>query len=624
MAGENPLARSVLFLYDPCHRFESIEALNLVFPHLAQLAQSNQEKRRSEVMKKLLRSMSFWVLVMSSASVALSQPPERVKVLIGFRGNPGPSEETLVQNAGGVVRYRYHLVPAIAATVPVTALDGLRRNPRVSVVEEDGEVQAIDAELDAVWGVKRIGAGLVHDLENRGGGIRVAIVDTGIDYTHPDLDGNYSGGFDFVNNDADPMDDHGHGTHCAGTVAAEDDGLGVVGVAPNALLYGVKVLSATGSGAWSDIVAGIEWTVDNGIQVTNNSYGGSAHPGSLVEAAFVNSYAAGVLHVAAAGNSGACPPTGDTVGYPAKFSSVIAVAATSSNDARACFSSTGPKVEIAAPGVSIYSTRRTGGYTYMSGTSMASPHVAGVAALVLGANVMTNVDVRQRLVNTADDLGTAGRDVEYGFGLVDADEAAGSNPVNQTPQVTIETPVDGARADSGTSVSFAGTADDAEDGPLTSSLSWTSNLDGAIGTGAGFTYPLRDGVHTVTSSATDSGGLSGSDAITITVAPASSTSMVSSIGYSRQGGRNRTKNLIVTSTVKNNLGQVVSGATVTLVVSNTNGSSGTMSAVTDSTGRASMTWRNAPMVCYTSVVNKLVASGLTWDGATPNNGSCPQ
>jgi subtilisin family serine protease len=574
-------------------------------------------------MKNLLGSMSLLTLMVSSASLALAQPPERVKVLIGFRGRPGPSEETLVRNAGGVVRYRYHLVPAIAATVPATALNGLRRNPRVTVVEADGEVQAIDAELDSAWGVKRIGAGLVHDSGNRGDGIRVAIVDTGIDYTHPDLDGNYAGGADFVNDDSDPMDDHGHGTHCAGTVAAEDDGVGVVGVAPKALLYGVKVLSATGSGAWSDIIAGIEWAADNGIDVTNNSYGGSGNPGSIVQAAFDNSYAAGVLHVAAAGNSGACPPSGDTVGYPAKFSSVIAVAATSSSDARACFSSTGPAVQIAAPGASINSTRRGGGYTTMSGTSMASPHVAGVAALVLGANAMTNVQARQRLVDTADDLGAAGWDVEFGFGLVDADEAAGSAPINQTPQVTISSPTDSARFDSGTAVSFQGTATDFEDGNLTSSLSWTSSLDGPLGTGGALTTVLRDGVHTVTTSVSDSGGRSGSDAITITVAPQATTSTVASIGYSRQGGKNRTKNLIVTSTVKNSLGQAVSGATVTLVVSNTNGGSSTMSAVTDSTGRASMTWRNAPLVCYTSVATKVVASGLTWDGATPQNGSCP-
>jgi hypothetical protein len=470
--------------------------------------------------------------------------------------------------------------------------------------------------------VKRIGSGLVHDAGNRGDGVNVAIVDTGIDYNHPDLDGNYVGGADFVNNDSDPMDDHGHGTHVAGTVAAEDDNLGVVGVAPKALLYGVKVLSNTGSGSWSNIIAGIQWAVDNGIQVTNNSYGGSAYPGTIVQSAFDNSYAQGVLHVAAAGNSGACPPSGDTVGYPAKFASVIAVAATSSTDARACFSSTGPAVEIAAPGSSINSTRRGGGYTSMSGTSMASPHVAGVAALVIAASEMTNVQVRQRLVETADDLGAPGRDELFGFGLVDADDAAAAAPVNQAPQVTISSPTNGSQFDSGTVISFQGTASDAEDGNLTSSLAWTSNLDGAIGNGGSFATALSDGVHTITASAIDSGGRSGTSSVTVTVTTAATEAGVTSIAYAGQGGKNRNKNLVVTATVKDNLGNAVSGATVTLRVSNGSRTS-TMSGVTDSTGRASMTWRNHPGGCYSSVVTNVQATGLTWDGATPQNGSCP-
>ena len=229
------------------------------------------------------------------------------------------------------------------------------------MVEPDGTVTAVDAELDAAWGVSRISSGIVHAGGNTGAGVYVAIIDTGIDCTHPDLDGNCVGGFDFVNNDNDPSDDHGHGTHVAGTVAAEDNGAGVVGVAPNVSLYGLKVLNANGGGYWSDIVAAMEWAADNGIQVTNNSYGSGGHPGSIVEAAFGNAAAQGVLHIAAAGNSGSCAGTENTVGYPARFASVVAVAATNALDERTCFSSTGPEVEIAAPGMSINSTRVGGG-----------------------------------------------------------------------------------------------------------------------------------------------------------------------------------------------------------------------------------------------------------------------
>src|SRR3990172_10071259 len=140
-------------------------------------------------MEKFAMRMMFALigLLFWHTAISLGQP-EFADVLIGFRSQPGPNEEALVRAFGGQVRHSYHLVSAIAATVPVEALDGLRRNPNVTVVEVDGEVQAIDIELDNAWGVKRIGSGLVHDSGNRGDGVKVAIVDTGIDYTHPDLD----------------------------------------------------------------------------------------------------------------------------------------------------------------------------------------------------------------------------------------------------------------------------------------------------------------------------------------------------------------------------------------------------------------------------------------------------
>ena len=242
------------------------------------------------------------------------------------------------------------------------------------------------------------------------------------------------------------MDDNGHGTHVAGIVAAEDDGSGVVGVAPEVALYALKVLGADCSGFYSDVIAALQWAVDNKIQVTNNSYGSSDDPGVTVKAAFDNAYAAGVLHVAAAGNSGTAAGTEDNVIYPARWASVIAVAATDnkSDNNRATWSSTGPAVELAAPGVDVYSTYYwNDNYVTMSGTSMASPHVAGTAALVMVAYPgWTNVQVRSQLQRTADDLGVAGKDNLYGYGLVDADEAAPRT--NTPPSVAITDPVDGA------------------------------------------------------------------------------------------------------------------------------------------------------------------------------------
>ena len=227
-----------------------------------------------------------------------------------------------------------------------------------------------------------------------------------------------------MNNDSDPYDDQYHGTHCAGTIAASLNGFGVVGVAPEARLYGLKVLSSSGSGSYSDIVSALDWCVQNQIQVASLSLGSSTDPGSQVKAAFDNAYAAGVVVVASAGNSGS---GADTVGYPAKYDSVIAVGSTTRSDTRSSFSSTGPAVEIAAPGSSILSTYPGNQYEYLSGTSMACPHVSGVAALLLSGGISdlnsdgtVNDDVRLALQVTAQDLGAAGRDDDFGFGLVDA------------------------------------------------------------------------------------------------------------------------------------------------------------------------------------------------------------
>ena len=270
------------------------------------------------------------------------------------------------------------LTPAVAGSLSDGALKGLLSNPNVTAIKLDGHVQATDAELDAAWGVARIGSGGVHTGGNKGNGIKVTLIDSGMDYTHPDLGDNYAGGYDFVNGDFDPMDDAGHGTHVAVAVGAEDNDSGVVGVAPEASLYAIKVLNSSGRGSWSGIIAALQWAVDNGIQVTNNSFGSGTNPGGVVQAAYDNSAAAGIIHVASGGNSGNPRGKGNNVGYSVGYASVIAVAATDPQDRRASFSSTGDTVEVPAPGVTINSTRLGGGYIEFNGTSMASPHVAGV------------------------------------------------------------------------------------------------------------------------------------------------------------------------------------------------------------------------------------------------------
>jgi len=417
-------------------------------------------------------------------------PPDGlVKVLVGFKQKPGPAEQELVKGVGGKIKYTYHLVPAIAASVPEVAIEALKKNPNITHVELDSMVYALlDGELDNSWGVKRIGAGIVHDSGNKGVGVKVAIIDSGIDYNHPDLNSNYQGGYDFVNDDSDPMDDNGHGTHVAGTVAALDDGIGVVGVAPEANLYALKVLSSGGSGSYSDVIAALQWCVDHKIQITNNSYGSSGDPGVIVKKAFDNAYFEGILHIAAAGNSGNSYGVGDNIIYPARYDSVIAVAATDKSDKRASWSSTGSDLELSAPGVAINSTLLGGGYIEMQGTSMACPHVVGTAALVWAKNpTWTNDAVRTKLQNTADDLGASGRDSLYGYGLVDADEAAG-----------VETPLPGNIAGKVTEATSTGSAiAEATVVVEGTSLSATTNVNGE--------YTITNivvGTYTVTASAT--------------------------------------------------------------------------------------------------------------------------
>lgn len=279
------------------------------------------------------------------------------------------------------------------------------------------------------WGVNRIDAELTWPT-TAGSGVTVAVVDTGIDTGHPDLVGNIVGGFSAVDYTTSYKDDHGHGTHVAGTVAATDNLFGVIGVAPTASLLGVKVLDSSGSGWVSDIIDGVDWAVANGADVINMSLGGP-DPVTAFQDAIARANDAGVVVVAAAGNSG---PALNTVGYPAAYDGVIAVSAVDSYDRIASFSSRGPQVDLAAPGVTIRSTywnlRRGSVYVDLSGTSMASPHVAGAAALLLsrpvGAwdadsdGIWDPTEVEDRLEATATDLGVAGADALYGAGLVNA------------------------------------------------------------------------------------------------------------------------------------------------------------------------------------------------------------
>lgn len=304
----------------------------------------------------------------------------------------------------------YDLLPVYCLKLDEKQVEVLKKDPNIKNVEPNIEFKASAQTIP--WGISRVQAIDAHRYNYTGKGVRVAVLDSGIDSRHSDL--NVSGGYS-VFNDSPYSDGNGHGTHVAGTIAALDNSIGVKGVAYNVDLYAVKVLNSYGSGSLSGIAKGIEWSIKNNMNIINMSLGTSSHSSILKDWCDL-AYNSGLLVVAAAGNSGNATGVGDTVEYPARYSSVMAVAATDSSNRRGSFSSHGPAIEIAAPGVDIYSTYPNNRYTTMSGTSMACPHIVGSAALVWGANPrLTNVQVRESLVRTARRLGDTNH---YGSGLV--------------------------------------------------------------------------------------------------------------------------------------------------------------------------------------------------------------
>jgi len=496
-----------------------------------------------------------------AAQAAQAPGQQRVRVFIGFNRTPGAQEQAIVRAAGGQIRHSYTIVPAISAELPEAALNGLRANPGVRYVEPVIEVTADDltSELNNTWGVKKIGSDDAWSQGATGATIKVAVLDSGVDYLHTDLAGqiDLANSHDFVNNDSNPMDDNGHGTHVSGTIAAVQQGTGVVGVAPQVRIIALKVLNAQGSGSFDDIIAALQWAKDKGAAVTNQSLGSSQDPGSTVSAAYAAAEAAGILNVASAGNSGNCAGKANTVGYPARYPSVLAVAATDSTDKRACFSSSGPAVGISAPGVSINSTVpaivSSTGYALFSGTSMASPHVAGVAALVFGTNAVqdrnhngrTNDEVRAILTSTAFDLGATGRDDLYGAGLVQAARAV---------QAAIDT----------------------------------------SGTGG------------------DPGGGTGTPG----------TAVVDSVNYSRNGGKGGTKNLSIAVKILGD-GATLAGATVSVSVTRDGTLVGTGTGTTNTSGVATFNLNNATAGCYSTAVTGVVAAGYNYTAAAPFPSLCP-
>lgn len=360
--------------------------------------------------------MNTRIIFITAILIILSSPAIEAKpVIIGFNGNV----DSATIDAYNITNFTpHHNINAISADIPESTIDKIKKNKKIRYIEDDAYVQIAKKtspppqQID--WGIYWINAPATWDTTT-GRGVKIAIIDTGISKKHLDLI--VSGGINLVGTSSNRKweDDNGHGTHVAGIIAARNNTIGVIGVATDAELYAVKVLDSYGSGSISDAIEGIDWAVQNNMDIISMSLGTDTYSQAFADAS-ANAYNSSILLVAAAGNSR------DDVQYPAKFDSVIAVSAIDSNNIAPAWSADGSEVELAAPGADIYSTWLGGGYTAMSGTSMAAPFVSGAAALIMQNNQgISPSKVRAMLTNNSIDLGVPGKDNVYGFGLVQAD-----------------------------------------------------------------------------------------------------------------------------------------------------------------------------------------------------------
>lgn len=392
--------------------------------------------------------MAFALSTFAVSTFAGEEPGGGRKIVVFTSGLGEDEKDKIIEHSRGIKEHDLDLINAKAVSLPDDDSETeLKNNPNVTRIEDDVIVEALDKEKKEErvlktararsispsqvlpWGIDRINAELVWHGGNTADPIKVGVIDTGISKSHPDLKTNIKGGVNIINPLKSWDDDNGHGSHVAGIIAALNNSVGVVGTGPASDLYAVKVLDRNGSGFLSNVISGIQWSVAHGMKVVNMSLGTSFDIQSMRDAVKA-AHDAGVVVVAAAGNSGG------SVIFPAAYPEAIAVSATDQNNQLASFSSRGPEIDLAAPGVNILSTYKGTNYAILSGTSMATPHVTGSAALVLntpvgvydanGNGAWDPGEVQKKLEDRATDLGSAGFDNLYGYGLVNAFNAVQS------------------------------------------------------------------------------------------------------------------------------------------------------------------------------------------------------
>ncbi len=449
----------------------------------------------------------------ASADPAIDREPTSFgQAIVGFDEGMLPDAIPGLQTLKAEPRVNYLVVAADDLVTVRAAVAGL---PGVAYVEDDQILSAMvvpnDARYGNQYGPAMMGAHQAWDVVGWGSSaITVAVLDTGIRATHQDLAANYIGGYDYVNNDGNPNDDCGHGTHVTGTVAAvTDNGIGVAGMSQASIIHH-KVLGAVGglfsvqcSGSQSDINEAIMDAADAGVRIISMSLGGGGYASSG-DAAVNYAWNRNVLVVAASGNDS----SNNGVSYPAAYNNAIAVGALTSSRTRASYSNGGAQMEIVAPGSNVDSTYNSNdaSYSSLSGTSMATPHVAGALALALSCDPsLTNSALRTLMQNTAEDLGASGWDTIYGHGLLRIDNlvnaigTCGGGPGNQAPNA------DFSFSATALSVDFDGSTSNDPDGTI-ASYAWSFG-DGSTGSGISPSHTYANsGTYTVSLTVTDNDG----------------------------------------------------------------------------------------------------------------------
>ena len=516
-----------------------------------------------------------------------------------------------------------HALHGFAGEISAERLEALRQDPRVELIEQ--ELELFSSAQTIPLGINRIAANRsplakIDGLDERVNA-DIAILDTGI-APHPDL--NIFTNVSFIAGQT--TDGNGHGTHVAGIAAAIDNGVGVVGVAPGARLWAVKVMDNTGAGTTGSVIQGIDFVTQNAgqIEVANLSFCGIGYSAAL-RTAINNSVAAGVVFVVSAGNDsrdiygpdGVQNTADDSI--PAAYPEVMTVSALydldgvpNAEDRLAGFSnysrnvaagnpvtSPGAAIDLAAPGVNVASTYLNSGYATMSGTSMAAPHVAGAAALYIAAqsratNAAGVYAIRQALINMAQPQSNWGSPNTFDpdgnhEGLVYVANIA--PPYNSPPTVVITTPGTGSTASSGSVTTFTGAATDPETGDCTSSLKWTSSIDGQIGTGGSCSKALSVGNHIITASVTDAAGKTGQASISISVGSAPPPTQTLSVVVQTDKGTYSNGNRVNFTVTVRDGANPVSGATASLALTTGNGRRVNYNASTDSNGIAKFQYK---------------------------------